>query len=356
MSFESGSPLSELIGYLVPLCVYPAAFFIAPLFLRTKPQIERISRILYWCLLVLFCYTMLQALFGIGSVDIPGITVNYSDYRSNPSGWWLDKNNAVGDASKMVSTYQNGNLFGVTIILLFPIALSSEKKMLGKMFFWVLFVLSVLLSGSRTVYLGLILLVVYYAVRGIAQMRVRIGTIVAIGVAGIAVAAGVVFVVTRFAPDMFDRVMSLFDLETMLQGAGRTDGAIRYFQWLARQPVAFLFGAIGMDYNGFAYEMTYVCVFLLGGLVGFMLFMGFLLSAVGRAVGRLPKRNTLARAFFIAIVVYWVIAFVEGGYWLPPVAWNVWTIVGIARCYGKLFIKEDAKKPSVQKDRSTQII
>ena len=354
VAFGTGSTLSDVIGYLIPLCVYPAAFFVAPLYLKNYKQIKRISRIIFWCLFCLFCYTMLQALFGIGSVDIPGITVNYSDYVTNPAGWWLEKSNAVGSASKMVSTYQNGNLFGVTIILLFPIGLSSEKNIFVKVIFWALFVLSVLLAGSRTVYLGLAILVVYYVVRGVMHMRVKIGTLVAMSAGAIAVVFAACFVVTRFVPDMFHRIMSLFDIDTMLQGAGRTNGAVEYFTWLAKQPVAFLFGGFGMDYNGFAYEMTYLCIFLLGGLVGFLLFLCFLLFTTGRILSRLPREDALARALLIGILTYWIIAFVEGGYWLPPVAWNVWMITGVARSYINSYKKQFTEYNVEIKERSAE--
>lgn len=349
-AYESGVSLSDFVGYLIPLCVYPIAYFIAPLYLKNESQVKRIARILFWCLLILFLYTILQAIFGIGKVDIPGITVNYSDYAENPSGWWLEKSNAVGDASKMIATYQNGNLFGVTIIFLFPIALASEKKILSKGIFWILFVISVLLCGSRTVYLGLILLMAYYIMRGLIHMRVRVQTLVMICFVAIAAIIGVCVLVTRLAPDMFHRVMSLFDIETMLQGAGRTAGAIKYFSWLLQHLDAFLVGGFGMNYEGFAYEMTYFCVFLLGGLIGFLLFMWFLISTVGKTVGKLPKKDRLSKAFCLAVFVYWMIAFIEGGYWLPPVAWNVWMMIGVARCYGEIFIKQKEEKLEVQKE------
>ena len=346
ISIGTGSTFSDVIGYLIPLCVYPAAFFIAPLFLTNFIQIQRVSRIIFWCLFCLFCYTMLQAIFGIGSVDIPGITVNYSDYASNPSGWWLEKSNAVGSASKMVSTYQNGNLFGVTIILLFPVALSSEKNKYMKVFFWALFVLSVLLAGSRTVYFGLAILVIYYIVRSALHMQISIRKLVTILAGAVVVVFSVCFAITRFASDMFHRIMSFFDMDTMLQGAGRTKGAVEYFTWLAKQPVAFLFGGYGMDYDGFAYEMTYICVFLLGGLVGFILFIIFLWCATGRVLFNLFHKDALSRALLIGILTYWIIAFVEGGYWLPPVAWNVWMMTGLARCYIIIYEKRCYRKKS----------
>ena len=346
-AYAGGSSLSEFIGYLVPLCIYPAAYFLTPLYVTTRPQIRRLARILFWCLLFLFVYTLLQAAFGIGAVDIPGITVNYSDYAENPSAWWLEKSNAVGDASKMVSTYQNGNLFGVTIILLFPIALSSERRLPVKVIFWALFILSVLLAGSRTVYLGLMLLAAYYIVRSLAHMRFKVGTLAALVATMLAAVVLLAVVVTNFAPDMFDRVLSIFDLETLLQGAGRTGGAIEYFTWLLQHPAALLFGGFGMDYEGFAYEMTYICVFLLGGMFGFALFMAFLITALKEALKGLSRGDALARALFISLVVYWITAFVEGGYWLPPIAWNVWAIAGIARCYCTVFLKGTALPAAV---------
>lgn len=328
-----GAALSEIIGYLIPLCVYPFVFLVVPLYITRREQIERLVRIILFCFVCLLLYTLLQAAVGIGRVCIPGITVNYSDYIANPSGWWLDKNNAVGSASKMVGTYQNGNILGVALLLLFPLVLSAVRKNWVKACLWVLFVACVLFAGSRTVYIGLIILCLYYIFRQLGRfvfcdVRIKISTLILVYLLTCVAIGGLVYFVLAFDTDMFNRILSLFDFDTMMQGAGRTASAFRYFRWLWDNPVAILFGGYGMRPDGGAYEMTYICVFMLGGVIGLCLFLYFVFSTIAEIRRRAP-RGKLKSGIVSGLVIYFIAAFIEGAYWLPPTAINVWLIAGL---------------------------
>ena len=328
-----GGSLSEIIGYLIPLCVYPFIFLLVPLYITRREQIERLVRIILFCFVCLLLYTLLQAAVGIGRVSIPGITVNYSDYIANPSGWWLDKSNAVGSASKMVATYQNGNILGVALLLFFPFVLSAVRKNWMKAGLWVLLVACVLLAGSRTVYIGLIILCLYYIFRQLGRfvfydIRVKISTLILIYLLTFVAIGGLVYFVLAFDTDMFNRILSLFDFDTMIKGAGRTASAFRYFRWLGDNPVAILFGGYGMRPDGGAYEMTYICVFMLGGVIGLCLFLYFIFSAVAE-IRRHAPRGKLKSGIVSGLVIYFIAAFIEGAYWLPPTAINVWLIAGL---------------------------
>ncbi len=337
--FISKTALSEIIGYLTSLCVYPLAYYITPLYVTRREQAERIFKIVSVCLLFLFIYTLLQAIFGIGRLTVPGITVNYTDYAGNPDSWWLDKNNGVGEASKMVATYQNGNLLGVTLILLFPVGLGALKLKRVKAVYWIMFVMSVLLAGSRAVYIGLALTAAYYSVKWLATAYLKVEKWAMLFFIFIVAVFALAYFIISLAPDMVDRIMSVFDLQTLFEGAGRTAGAFKYLQWVIVNPAAFLFGGTGMAYDGFAYEMTYLCVFLAGGLVGTVLFLKFLWKPL-RLIGRFSKKDLLIKSIFTGLAFYWIVAFVEGGYWLPPVAWNVWLIAGLGNSCVKNMRKE----------------
>lgn len=79
-------------------------------------------------------------------IEIPYITVNGDEV-----GETLSKNNMRSGVMKLVSTYNNGNIFGVCMVMLSPVYFLVEKKRA-----WVAaFVLAVLLSLSRTAWFGL---------------------------------------------------------------------------------------------------------------------------------------------------------------------------------------------------------
>ena len=89
-----------------------------------------------------------QRIFTGELFEIPYLTVNGSD-----AGEVDMKNNLRGgNIMKLISTYNNGNIYGVCMLILMPLYMSLEKKSIFKL----LFVLSLLLTLSRTVWVGLI--------------------------------------------------------------------------------------------------------------------------------------------------------------------------------------------------------
>jgi len=80
-------------------------------------------------------------------LEIPFLTVNWGDLGE------LDtKHINRGTFSKLISTYNNGNIFGVCILMLTPLVNFLEKQFWRK---WII-KLSLLLSLSRTVWMGLL--------------------------------------------------------------------------------------------------------------------------------------------------------------------------------------------------------
>ena len=87
--------------------------------------------------------------FYTGSfLEIPFLTVNYDDL-----GELEEKNIDRGGIFKLISTYNNGNIYGVCVLMLLPLYEFLEKSKLKK----IIVKTSLILTLSRTVWLGLII-------------------------------------------------------------------------------------------------------------------------------------------------------------------------------------------------------
>lgn len=331
---------SEAIGYIVPLCFYPLVYIIFISVFNSESKLERVIEIIKWCVLFVMAYTVIQYIFGIGNIAIPGLTVNYSDYISNPSGWWLEKSNAFSDISKMVSTYQNGNLLGINLLLLYPLTFYSIKSAKARYFSLILFVISVLLAGSRTMYVSCLLFLCIFIFYNIAHnkkfSRKSMLNMLVIIIAFVIVFA---FVFNKLNNYFIVRILTIFDSEILASGTGRIPGALKYFNWAANEKniLIFVFGGYGLNYSGGAYEMTYMCIFILGGIVGLILFALPIATILINSYKycnanylRSDNITNILKGTVIGLVLFLIAAFAEGGFWLPPTAVNLWMLLAIA--------------------------
>lgn len=87
-------------------------------------------------------------------IEIPYITLNAGDMGSLE-----EKCNMRGDLFKLISTYNNGNIFGVCTLMLMPLLAYFSKSFWPKAVFRV----ALLLTLSRTVWIGLLLYELFFA-------------------------------------------------------------------------------------------------------------------------------------------------------------------------------------------------
>jgi hypothetical protein len=105
-----------------------------------------------------FCFFIVSA-FGIiqffykqiaGSfIELPGITVNLSDAGTLEESKFIDR----GGVYKLISTYGNGNLFGISLLFFYPLILEFENSHFRKWITRIAFILTL----SRTVWIGFLL-------------------------------------------------------------------------------------------------------------------------------------------------------------------------------------------------------
>jgi hypothetical protein len=90
----------------------------------------------------LFFYKIFTGVF----LEIPGLTVNFNDLGTLEEEKFIDR----GGIYKLISTYGNGNLYGICLLFFYPLYLHEEKKP----YFRFLVRVSFILTLSRTVWIG----------------------------------------------------------------------------------------------------------------------------------------------------------------------------------------------------------
>lgn len=140
----------NLISFYVSFVFLPLLFYIFLSSFLVKIKSAYIETILSKAVLIisiygifLFMYKQITGHF----LEIPYITVNVADLGELDTS----KFNQRGSVSKLISTYNNGNIFGVCTLMLFPVFYKNTNSKTQIL----LVVLALLLTLSRTVWIGL---------------------------------------------------------------------------------------------------------------------------------------------------------------------------------------------------------
>ncbi len=317
--------ITSVIGYIIPLCIYPLIFFIVYDLVDTKEKMDKIIRTIIYGFFFLCIYAILQYIFKIETVAIPGLTVNLTDYQELGPLWYMTKANGTDvNNAKIVGTYQNGNLFGISLILIYPIVYyfyrhtNQPKKQLISLF---LFVITTFLTLSRSCWLGIVLFIFLGVLmendKTKKSLALKIMTILLCGVSFIIVFQLFPVVSSRF-----------FGTSNWLSMSGRTEGLIEVFNSLkySNSILAYIIGPYGIiQFSGLAYEMLPLAVFVQTGIIGLLL-----LYSVFFVFLKLSKNeNYISKATHLAIIIWLIVGLIEGGYWLPPAALNIFMILGL---------------------------
>lgn len=143
--------IGNLIAYIVNFGFLPFLFLIIlpPYLSRISQKFinEFISKSLFIVSLYGISLFIIKNIFKI-EFEIPYITINADDLGLVAT----DKYNQRGNVMKLVSTYNNGNIFGVCMLILFPILFFNCKEKYKIL----VVVIALILTLSRTVWLGLI--------------------------------------------------------------------------------------------------------------------------------------------------------------------------------------------------------
>lgn len=148
-----GSATSSLI-YAVILLILPALFLLVYSPILEMLSEDQIGTPLKWSIRFVIVWGLMNFVlfaFTRNLIEVPYLTVNPLNV-----GEVFAKNNSRGLLMKLVSTYNNGNVFGVCVVMLMPVYWYFEKSRIWRG----LLVLAIALSLSRTVWAGLVLAMV----------------------------------------------------------------------------------------------------------------------------------------------------------------------------------------------------
>lgn len=200
-------------------------------------------------------YALAQLAFGIERIAVPGLTHAFGDDITNKHNVIFSDSGA--DFSKIPSTYQNGNIYGLVAAFFFAAALKRIVARQASRLDWTVSVgaiLAIAVSGSRTAILaaGVAALIIFL-------QRGSVGRKLAILVAVV----GALAVVVAIQPGLVERYS--IDSITESGGAGRAS------QWAARlaplTPSEVLFGTseriLAEGWVGFILQIGLVGVVLL---------------------------------------------------------------------------------------------
>lgn len=327
IAYAGGKGFIESIGYIIPLIIYPLIFFVAFDEVRNKRQIDQIVKIIVYGFWFICFYSLLQYIIGINKCAIPGLTVNLSDYQQYGEYWYMTKSNGNHlDEAKIVSTYQNGNLFGIGILLIYPLVYNYYKKIENKKLeniSLLIFILCTFLTLSRACWLGiavfLVIEVIFKKNRTVKDILKKILIIILIIIA--------IVLTFKYVPQISNRFFNT-SLEGWISMSGRTEGLIEVFTtvWDSGSVMGLMIGPYGINqYSGLAYEMFPLSTFVQLGVIGVIL----MYTVFIKTVRILRKSDVLEGAIRLSLIIWLIVGIIECGYWLPPAALNLFTLIGL---------------------------
>ena len=316
------------IGYIIPLVVYPLMFIIAYDTIDTKEKLQKVIKVMCFGFFFICIYALLQYVLGIEKVCIPGLTVNLSDYTTYGANWYLQKNNNNSSeiGTKIISTFQNGNLYGVNALLIYPIVYGYLKKENKSFLMYVslaLFVICVFLSLSRSCWLGIILFMLF----GIFLESEKNKNSLYRKAIIILMCLFLVGVSFKYFPSIATRFSSM-DKSSIMSMSGRTEGLTEVLNNFSQYKYIFIWfiGSNGFIENvGLAYEMTPLALLVQVGIIGIVLFYGILYQVWKR----MNKKKWLQNAVKLSIFIWTIVGCIEGAFWLPPTALNIFLILAL---------------------------
>lgn len=141
----------NFIAFYISFVFLPFLFYIILGYFLTKIDQDYIEKLIANAVFIisvygvfLFSYKQIYGYF----LEIPYVTINADDVGELARS----KFNQRGSIAKLISTYNNGNIFGVCTLMLFPV---FYKKTTSKFKIFIV-ILALTLTLSRTVWIGLI--------------------------------------------------------------------------------------------------------------------------------------------------------------------------------------------------------
>lgn len=278
-----------------------------------KPWIDRLNwlallTLLRWYILAAAVYGLLLFVLRITTgalIEIPYLTVNAGDYGVIESEKAINRG---GSLLKLISTYNNGNVYGVSMIILLPLFDLVERRRWRK----AVLRLALVLTLSRTVWIGLVLDQVFTLAahlwadfRSVPLVRLKNSVKAALLLVPV---CGLLVVGLR----MMSQTL-LFLLDPSFGGRAEQFQAFSTIRVLPPLPIA--------DIN----EVVYASILKSFGLTGFVSFVALMASPLLIAgIDRNVAASPIRLASLKGMLLYAVIAWADGAINLIPVMAFYW--------------------------------
>jgi hypothetical protein len=232
-------------------------------------------------------------------IEIPLLTINYGDIGALDAKY----NIRFGFLPKLISTYNNGNIYGICILMVLPIFDQLEKSRIKS----AVVKTSLILSLSRTVWIGLLfyeLVLQWFLQKRDRKFLIRYIIILA---SLISIVLGIVFFVLGgdfgfiFDPRLGGRIGQVEALENIT----------------ILPSIPFISIA----------EIVYLSVLDRLGVAGFVLFLIMILAP---CVFSLNAKSAYRKSFLAGVVLYIVLAMSDGAIMFIPVMAFFWFMVSMA--------------------------
>nr|WP_294550807.1 hypothetical protein [uncultured Rhodopila sp.] len=235
--------------------------------------------------LFLFALKLLTGSF----LEIPYLTVNADDAGMLESTKHIDR----GGIFKLISTYNNGNLFGASMLLLLPLYIWMERSRV----FIGIFIAAMILTLSRSVWLGLLATCAMMTLQ--SKVTARMLVVSACGLA--------LFVVAIWFIAGYVGNGSNFLIDPTMGGRNSTLDQMTQIGLMPDTPVDML------------PEIVYAGVIVQYGVLGLLAFCAYLFGPIVVAKIRFPKLLPVQRYAATGILGYAAICLADGGIMLIPV-------------------------------------
>lgn len=292
------SPPSQAVVYLTVFLIIPLVTLVvlAP-FLEDLPA-EVMGTVFKWCIRFTVLWGLMNfALYPVFKqiIQIPYVTVNIADYGSI----YLH-NNLRGPFLKLLSTYNNGNLYGDCILMLTPIFFLYERSRIWMM----MLIVALVCTLSRTVWVGMLTVAAMMMLTGQVNMR-RAGLW-----GGIVAGIGLVVVLIPAMGWTSDNIFN-----------AQLGGRIRSF-------ASFELTMFGRSELGIP-EMVYFGMLNSFGVVGFPFALGTLFAGPVFGVVHYRELSPFRRAALSGLVGYLVAATSDGAFVFPPTMVLFYMVTGL---------------------------
>lgn len=278
------------------------------IFYRT-PTLESASQFLRWmknAYYFIITYGLAQIAFGSEAIAIQNITATFDESFDEI----INKHNIIRGmsetVSKVFSTYQNGNLFGVAIVLCAPLALYVERRRFVSVIMFGLVIAISVYSGSAGAMAGIGVVTGIYGLTAILKGRSSKTVILYLGFGLVAFYALLAFGIFEKAIELL--MFRLFDRNLTVNP--RWVKVAIWWRDAGDSFPLFIFGDLSP--NVAVFEVLPIALLQYFGLPGAFLFYALSIGAL--------KPHKLEH-YKVGVIAYLVMSIADGGYWLTPSAY-----------------------------------